>query len=570
MTALANDGQRIFFQSPDKGPIVDDPAETPTSGCAPATGAGSLCVPQLYVRQYDSNGNPVVRWISRAQGIGAQRVDELGRGAFFEGASKDGRYVYFKTNSPLLPSDPNGGISITDGVASESSYDLYRYELPASRDADPAGGTLTRISGGPAGTADPSTNNSSSMPILGGLMPPGEGGVLRYHSADGKLAYFLTTSPIDGAAAAPPQGGTTVPGGTVGNGSAAGGTRDLYLFDDRGSSPQWRFVAQIPWSMGSSAKLQRGADALNFCASFDLGVSSGWAAASAAGLLPLPGNCFRGTPDGKQITFFTRGRLTADDTDDAGDIYLYDVERDELTRVTAPPAGVAPYPCNISPTGESFGGLCNADLGISLPGIGFTSEDAGNAGAGSLESARGWNGGRYYNMARNAEGEVSVFFATKSNLVAEDDDELGHYDVYEWRDGELTLLTPRFPEEPYFYSGNSLDGQDIFVQTPARIDPREIDGGDLDIYDLRIGGGFPYTPPAEPCDVLAHRCRDAVSQPPIVSGVASVSAGSAGNVQKPRSKPKCRKGQVRRKGHCVRKKAKQAQRTAGRTGRASR
>ena len=41
-------------------------------------------------------------------------------------------------------------------------------------------------------------------------------------------------------------------------------------------------------------------------------------------------NCVRGTADGAFITFFTTGRLTADDPDESsGDIYTYDAEADE-------------------------------------------------------------------------------------------------------------------------------------------------------------------------------------------------------------------------------------------------
>jgi len=483
VTAMSNDGRRVFFTSPE-------PSGVGVGSCTAETGAETNCPPQLYVRQYDALGeNPVVRWISRPQDVGTQQIDELA-GAYFQGASEDGRHVYFATATPLLTGDPNSGDSITLGAASQVSRDIYRYTFPDSLAADPAGGTLTRITAGPAGTGDPNASSNSQ----GGIEP------IRYLSDDGRRAYFLTDSPISGADTTPPAGGVTLPADTLGTLE----DRNLYLFDDE----------------------QAGASSYKFIARLETETT------------------FRGTRDGGHVIFTSTDRLTSDDDDDATDIFLYDADKDELVRVSSPQPGAVPYGQGT----ESH----NADLGKDLEGADFNHRGA----AGELEAAGGWGRGRYYNVAEDANGIVSVFFQSRSELIPEDENG-DHYDVYQWREGELSLVSPASPGHYSFYSGNSVDGQDVFIFTSERIDPREIDDYDYDIYDYRVGGGFPYTPPPAPCDVLGHACRGPASTAP-ASRVPDSLAGGAGNSARNKKHQKCRKGKVRKKGKCVPRKHRKA------------
>jgi len=521
-TALSDTGSRVFFETPSASP----------ESCAAATGPDTDCPRQLFVREYDEDGQAQVRWIShsRSQALGGnhfggpllagQRVGELGHGIRFEGASRDGGAVYFRTDAPLTPDDPNGGQSITAGTASASSWDLYRYELPDEVGGDPEDGSLTRVSGGPSGSADPGTNE-----------PSGIGGALRYLSDDGERAYFLTSSPIAGADTTPPQGGGTSPAGAVGNASV----RNLYLFDASTEPASFRFVAAIPYYAGGSIDV---VGALDECASSGESDMVGQLEFGSAGFLnphrlaPRTRiNCVHGTPDGQRIVFATQGRLTADDTDDAGDVYLYDAVSDELTRVSAPPADADPYVCqNSTPSAQT----CNGDLGSART---------------ALAGGQGWGDMRYGNVAQDANGTVSVFFESRSQLVPEDANGT-HWDVYRWSEGELSLVSPGNSEDDSWYSGNGIDGRDVFFTTTARIDPREIDEQDFDIYDARVGGGFPYSPPPPPCDVLGHQCRPAVPAVP-EPRAATTTSPTAGNVKGKPKPRKCRKGKVRRKGRCV-------------------
>ena len=152
---VSADGARAFFMAPD--PNVKVPTNPGALGCTDL-GAATKCPPQLYVRQRNSDGTEVVRWISRPVDglLGSQQASLLGP-AIFEGASSDGDKVFFRTTSPLTADDRNGtgtappAGGITEGTASASSWDLYMYDLPDAPDADPADGTLTRISAGPTG-----------------------------------------------------------------------------------------------------------------------------------------------------------------------------------------------------------------------------------------------------------------------------------------------------------------------------------------------------------------------------------------------------------------------------------
>jgi hypothetical protein len=544
-TALSDNGSRVFFQSPD-----------PFAGvrtCGPATGAQTDCPPQLFVRQYGSDG-PMVRWISHSRStpegehgysgglIAGQSIDQIGAGVNFQGASRDGRYVYFQTNAPLVPNDPNGGASITNGSASTASWDLYRYELPASLDADPDSGTLLRVSGGPGGGGDPNTNPHTESNGFD------NGAALRYLSDDGKRAYFVTGAPIAGADSSAPLGGATTPGTATSAGS--GTSRNLYLFDaDETGAARYRFIARLPF----------GTDGMSACASWGKKGSFGlFQPQGGQSLAPTTGSCFRGTPDGRHVAFFTDGQLTTDDADTYGDVYLYDAAGDELVRVSAPPPGAEPYMCNgldiNAPVTAASG--CNADLGPKP-----------SAGLGGTPVPGGFAGLRHYNISENPDGTASVLFNSRSELVPEDTNG-NYYDVYEWREGELRLVSPGNTADNSWYSGNSVSGRDVFIWTSARIDPREIDDADFDIYDARIGGGFPPPVVTQPCDVLALGCEGRALPVPVAPAPRTGATGPSQNVNP--GKPRCRKGKVRRRGRCVKVKSGKPRCAKGKVRRAGR
>lgn len=511
-TAMAENGRRVYFMSPD-------PAATGVPrACADATGPATSCPPQLYVRQYDSAGDPIVRWVSRSratavgggyagQQIAGQQIASLGSGAAFEGASRDGRVVYFRTDAPLTPDDPNGGASIVTGGAQSSSWDLYRYELPASRDDDPDAGVLTRVSGGPGGAADPGAG-SATQPAT------------RFISDDGRFAYFITAAPIAGASAGLPQGGVT----EAGSGS---NVKNLYLFDAAATgAARYRFIAQL----GNGCATRPALPGPTHMPTGSTGQEG-------------HGGCVRGVADGSGLVFLSQSQLTGDDSDSAVDLYVYDAVQNELNRVSAPLPGSPAFQLCMSGTRiENCSTQSQFYYHATLGHSGYVT------GA-DYDLTRGWGGGRYFNVGRDAQGRLFAFFDSRTRLVPEDTNGT-HWDVYEWLDGELNLVSSGNTPDHSYYSGESTDGRTVFVWTSKRIDPAEVDDADYDLYAARIGGGFAFTPPETPCDALALGCESEAVSGPASSVARTTTLAGSGNFR-PRT---CRAGKESRGGRCVTKR----------------
>ncbi len=134
-------------------------------------------------------------------------------------------------------------------------------------------------------------------------------------------------------------------------------------------------------------------------------------------------------------------------------------------------------------------------------------------------------------------------------------------DIYEWRrdgldgcthlNGCLALISNGRGGFLTLLLGSAHEGRDVFIYTSSQLLPQDRDTAG-DIYDARIGGGFPSPPP----EVLG--CEgDACSTPPpapIDSTPASLSFSGPGNLA-PQSKPKSKvKHKPKRKARKLRSK----------------
>ena len=63
------------------------------------------------------------------------------------------------------------------------------------------------------------------------------------------------------------------------------------------------------------------------------------------------------------------------------------------------------------------------------------------------------------------------------------------------------------------------DGSDVFFTTRGQLTPEDMDG-QSNVFDARVGGGFPYTTPAGDCASEAA-CRPAESTPPALAAPES-------------------------------------------------
>ncbi|MFL5844264.1 MAG: hypothetical protein ACJ762_06180 [Solirubrobacteraceae bacterium] len=119
-----------------------------------------------------------------------------------------------------------------------------------------------------------------------------------------------------------------------------------------------------------------------------------------------------------------------------------------------------------------------------------------------------------------SEDGTRVFFSSPDALTTGAVD--GKTNIYAWERGTTRLLntgpadigagTPDAnaatagDERPRIV-GASASGDDVFIATISGIDPSDTDAV-FDLYDFRIGGGFPLPPAAAaPCDPVADACQ---------------------------------------------------------------
>jgi hypothetical protein len=115
--------------------------------------------------------------------------------------------------------------------------------------------------------------------------------------------------------------------------------------------------------------------------------------------------------------------------------------------------------------------------------------------------------------------EGLAFFDTTARLVSADHN--GTRDVYSYQDGALTLISPGDQAFDARYADASDDGRDVFFGTAQPLVGRDDDRAG-DIYDARIGGGFPgQSPLPPPAACSKNDCSEPtpgpVTSPPVVT-----------------------------------------------------
>jgi hypothetical protein len=169
---------------------------------------------------------------------------------------------------------------------------------------------------------------------------------------------------------------------------------------------------------------------------------------------------------------------------------------------------------------------------------------------GSLECVSCRRGGVTMSKAKagfkSSSDGSTVVFSTEEPLAGSDLNESN--DVYEWRNGKVSLITDGQSKGARAEVGGvSSDGGDVFfsVVQPG-LTGFERDGL-RNVYDARINGGF--VPPRPPVRCAGDSCQGPLQSAPPLESPASATFHGRGNVGKAR----CRKGKVRRHGHCVRR-----------------
>jgi hypothetical protein len=242
------------------------------------------------------------------------------------------------------------------------------------------------------------------------------------------------------------------------------------------------------------------------------------------------------------LVFASYGQLTADDTDSARDVYRYDAETGVLERISVGEGG---YDQN----GDDSRFEATILAGHHGGSVAFQHE---------LDS-----------RAISEDGS-RIIFTTSEPLSPQAVN--GVSNLYEWHQGpeasggEVSLISSGSGDEPVTDGVISPSGQDVFFATSQALVPQDTDELS-DVYDARIGGGFPE-PPAPRQQCSSDACQGPLTNPAPLLVPGSVSQAPGENLSPPASSPvsaksrpkavKCKRGRVKRKGKCVKSKQTQS------------
>jgi hypothetical protein len=258
-----------------------------------------------------------------------------------------------------------------------------------------------------------------------------------------------------------------------------------------------------------------------FIATLDPADSGNWGVA-VTGMLTS-----RVTPDGRQVLLQSVKSLTGyDNTDPATgaphkEVYLYEAASGDLRCVSCNPSGTRPV----------------GDASVRPPAL-------------------------LTNIPRNLSDDgARVFFDSSDALITRDTN--GTQDVYEWErrgtgdcgipGGCVHLISSGTSRFTSSFQDASASGDDVLFATREQLVPQDTD--DLvDLYDARVGGGFPL--PAAPRICSGDNCRGQPSTP--AGGAVAGSAIFTG----PGNQPSARAATI-----AIRKISKSEQRRFARMGR---
>jgi hypothetical protein len=219
----------------------------------------------------------------------------------------------------------------------------------------------------------------------------------------------------------------------------------------------------------------------------------------------------RATADGGVLVFQSHAPLAGYESEGHSEIYRYDLAQASLTCVSCPPPGTPP-----------------------------------RAEAMLQSIARGTPTSALTHIGNLTENGEAVFFQTSDPLLPTDTD--GVQDVYQWRDGALSLISSGESGAANHLYAMSPDGRDVFFITTDSLTPDDRNGNNQKIYDARVGGGFPAPAASPPC--LGDECQGQPTPPPSLPAPASEALRGPPN-PKPRHRRKHhphRKHHHRRKG----------------------
>jgi hypothetical protein len=339
-------------------------------------------------------------------------------------------------------------------------------------------------------------------------LPETIGGAASFQTAsqDGQIAYYTSNTTLNRYSATT-EASTPIATGVKGVLGASADGSAVYFQDEAG--------LQL-WKEGTTTTVAAGATAAD---------PSSWPPATGAS---------RVSADGTKLLFTSKAKLTGYDNTDKvtalpdTELFLYDASAPLLKCVSCRPSGARPIGASTIP-------------GAWANGVSFAA---------------------YKPRVLSASGK-RVFFDTRDALVTGDSNSdptshTGVPDVYQWEAkgegscalaaGCISILSNGALPQGASFADASQDGSNAYFLTEASLLPA--DPGSMDLYDAKVGGGFPEPQPQIPCEGDACQVLPAVPSEPSLATLAKGAGNPAVSYRK-----YCRKGYVKRKGICEKKGA---------------
>jgi hypothetical protein len=515
MVGASSTGEDVVFYSEVGAPFLSsDTSSLAASGCK-GTLTGSARCGGIYEMAGVGTGSPELRLVNVDNGgnmIGPENTSTVGAnlsgvGSAYQAISADGSMIYFTAEptggvptiyaridgketvavSEPSPSEcttcsPTPSAAVYQGASADgskvfftttqqlvngdtdSTTDLYEYDFN-----NPPGHRIVQVSGGGLGDVTPGAGAEVQ-------------GVVSI-SEDGSHVYFVASGVL-----------TTLPNG-LGQ-TASQGSHNLYAYDT--NTGETKFVATL---LESDKQLW---------GDFEVVIDKGTANREEIRLAQT-------TPAGRYLVFDSFAELiTAGpeaDTSGAQQVYRYDFQTGQLLRASI--------------GHEGFANNGNT------PGVGAVigSADVLQEGAPTANDE---------NRSISENGEI-IAFATTEQLQSTDvagggsntsckarilDGGAG-CQIYVWHNGSVNMISDGQDPNGAIYAGMSATGSDVFFQTRAQLVGQDTDSLG-DIYDARIGGGFP--PPTLEPSCSGASCQGSAPAAPAFSASGTSSFTAGGNV----------------------------------------
>jgi hypothetical protein len=430
----------------------------------------------------------------------------------FNGASADGSVAFFTTARQLANSDEDSGGGCTTSIPAAEGCDLYLYD-----ETPPAGQPkLVQASAGETVGAHSAGKGAKVLGVLDS-------------SADGSRVYFAA------------EGVLAANSNSAGR-SAEANKPNLYVYERDEAHPSGRLA--FLGTLDPVARINSGGSSI---ADSLMWSPSGSQERKEASALPVAGDA----GDGRYLLFTSFAKLVSADSDDAKDLYRYDDQSGQLVCLTC--AGNGPFhvfltdrPTNARSDYAEATSTASADVSTVI----FTTAEAllpadenqgQNPDCNDSIDVHGCD--VYAWQAPGVEGcAESTATPSRAYLAADG----GCLSLITGGTEALSVAAAR--------AAVSLDGRNVFFVTRAQLVAADTNNAD-DLYDARVGGGFPARPAAASC-AGSEQCQGSGSGGP---GAAPSSPGSAtfsgpGNEAAPRP---CPKGKVRKHGKCLKKGSRQ-------------